>query len=261
MEPPFFMAGWEEWQTYRNDRGQPPWIKVHRRLLRNEKWICLSDSERGQLITLWLLAADHEGAIVASIPMIQKICFMSTPLNMSKFIELGFVRHDGVTLASTWRQSDAPVQSSSEKFREEEISVDDAKPTPKRRQAGASPNRASQWPKDFQLTDHLRGLAETYWKKHGVSFNAEVTWEKFSSSHQSKGSLFVDWEKAWQTWYVNQVDFAKSGTGHKVPLCQQRVAYEGRLKECGKPSVQKIGNRPVCAECLAEYQQRTLREV
>jgi hypothetical protein len=100
---------WDEHQTYRKDRGQPPWIKVHRHIMRNIKWVSLDDAERGQLVAMWLLAADHDGAIPASPEIIQKLCFMSSRPNLQKFIDLGFL--DG-----EWRQPDA-------------------KPTPSRRQS------------------------------------------------------------------------------------------------------------------------------
>jgi len=94
------IRNWEKWQTYRNDRGQPPWIKVHRRIRLNPEWVELSDSERGQLVAMWLLAADKEGAIPASEKIVQKLCFMSEPPNFNKFTKLGF-------LENGWRRSDA----------------------------------------------------------------------------------------------------------------------------------------------------------
>ena len=86
------IVNWDKWQTYRKDRGQPPWIKIHRRLLRNPEWVSLTDAERGQLVVIWLLAADHDGVIPASPEIIQKLCFMSEQPNLNKFIGLGFIK-------------------------------------------------------------------------------------------------------------------------------------------------------------------------
>lgn len=103
---------WDEHQTYRKDRGQPPWIKVHRHIMRNIKWVALDDSERGQLVAIWLLAADHDGSIPASPSMVQKLCFMSSEPDLNKFIDLGFLESDGchgdAKAAPVWRQSDQP---------------------------------------------------------------------------------------------------------------------------------------------------------
>lgn len=116
------IANWDKWQTYRKDRGQPPWIKIHRRLLRNPEWVSLTDAERGQLVVIWLLAADHDGVIPASPEIIQKLCFMSKIPNINKFIGLGFIEDDGrqhgVTVASNGCQHDQPK---AEERRGEEI--------------------------------------------------------------------------------------------------------------------------------------------
>jgi hypothetical protein len=106
------VRNWDKWQTYRKDRGQPPWIKIHRRLMRNIEWVSLDDAERGQLISMWLLAADHNGVIPASPKTIQKLCFLSNPPNLSKFIELDFLTpngcHGDANLTSDWLQDDTP---------------------------------------------------------------------------------------------------------------------------------------------------------
>lgn len=89
------ITNWAKWQTYRKDRGQPPWIKIHRRLLRNPEWVSLTDSEKGQLISIWLLAADHDGEIPDNEEMVRMLCFIKEPLNLNKFIDLGFIESAG----------------------------------------------------------------------------------------------------------------------------------------------------------------------
>ena len=85
------ISNWKKWQTYRSDRGQPPWIKIHRCIMRNVEWVSLTDLERGQLVAMWLLAADRDGVIPASPDILQKICFMSDKPNINKFIDFGFI--------------------------------------------------------------------------------------------------------------------------------------------------------------------------
>lgn len=99
---------WDKWQSYRQDRGQPPWIKIHRRIMRNVEWVSLTDAERGQLVAMWLLAADHDGVIPASKEIIKKLCFMTDAPNIQRFCDLGFIELNGVNLASTWRQHVTP---------------------------------------------------------------------------------------------------------------------------------------------------------
>jgi len=118
------IRNWSKWQTYRTDRGQPPWIKIHRCVMRDPEWVSLSDAERGQLVAIWLLAADNDGKVPASASVIQKLCFMSKEPNLNKFTDLQFIendwRHAGVTLASTGSQRDATEKSRVDKNRVEE---------------------------------------------------------------------------------------------------------------------------------------------
>ena len=103
---------WDEWQTFRKDRGTPPWIKLYRNLLSNEEWVSLSDSEKGQLVSIWILAADKSGEIPENPLMIQRMAMLDTKPNINKFIELGFITSDCQPLdnqeTTTCPQLDAP---------------------------------------------------------------------------------------------------------------------------------------------------------
>ena len=88
------VRNWEKWQTYRRDRGQPPWIKVHREVMRNPDWVALTDAQRGQLVAIWLLAADRDGVIPASRTLIRKLCFMDSDPPLEVFAEHGFIEYD-----------------------------------------------------------------------------------------------------------------------------------------------------------------------
>jgi len=99
---------WEEWQTYRSDRGQPPWIKLHRRLMRDVKWVSLTDLERGQVVSIWLLAADHDGQVPADPELLRKLCYMSETPDLERFVELGLLEGDA-PMVSERRQVDVNV--------------------------------------------------------------------------------------------------------------------------------------------------------
>jgi len=85
------IPNWDKWQSYRKDRGTPPWIKVHRSLLSSGKWAVLTDSEKGQIVSIWIVAADKGGIISSSPRVIQKICQLDDEPNINRFIELGFL--------------------------------------------------------------------------------------------------------------------------------------------------------------------------
>lgn len=99
---------WEKWQSYRKDRGAPPWIKVHRNLLSNYKWASLTDAEKGQIVSLWITASDNNGMIPACELALQKICQLDSKPNLKKFNELGLFESCDAKLASSWRQHDVP---------------------------------------------------------------------------------------------------------------------------------------------------------
>jgi len=109
------VTNWEKWQSYRSDRGTPPWIKVHRNLHSNSEWAEMTDSEKGQLLSIWLLAADKSGSFPDDSTLIQKMCMMDNAPDLNRFKELGFIEEGGcqgdVKAASTEGQDDVPEES------------------------------------------------------------------------------------------------------------------------------------------------------
>ena len=85
------IKNWDKWQTFRKDRGNPQWIKVHRNLMTNPEWVILSDAEKGQLISMWIIASSKNGVISDDSRMIQKMAMLDDAPNLNKFIDLGFL--------------------------------------------------------------------------------------------------------------------------------------------------------------------------
>lgn len=114
---------WNQWQSFRKDRGAPPWIKLHRSLMTNQKWAALTDAEKGQLVSLWIAAADTDGELPDSPAVLRKICQLDQEPNISKFIELGLVTTTcqpvDNQLTTTCPQLDAPEERRGEERREE----------------------------------------------------------------------------------------------------------------------------------------------
>ena len=98
---------WREWQSYRKDRGQPPWIKVHRCLMRDHKWVALTDTQRGHLISIWILAADNDGSIPDNPTLVKKLCYLEETPDLDFFVNQGLLDRDA-NVASQWRQHDHP---------------------------------------------------------------------------------------------------------------------------------------------------------
>lgn len=100
------IRNWDKWQSWRKDRGTPPWIKVHRRLMHDANWVELTDAQRGHLVAIWMLAAERNGAIPASAKTIQKICHLDTEPNIQLFVDKGFIE-PGAKMTPERRQDDA----------------------------------------------------------------------------------------------------------------------------------------------------------
>ena len=105
------LRNWDKWQTYRKDRGTPPWIKVHRGLMGNPDWAVLTDAEKGQLVSIWIIGAEKGGIIPSDTRILRKVCMLDDEPNINKFIDLGFIEnpdfHDGEGLTSSGCHGDA----------------------------------------------------------------------------------------------------------------------------------------------------------
>ncbi len=82
---------WDQWQSFRGDRGTPPWIKIHRKLMTDMKWMTLTDAEKGQVVSIWIIAADQDGYIPNNPVLIRKMAGLDENPNIEKFIEIGML--------------------------------------------------------------------------------------------------------------------------------------------------------------------------
>jgi hypothetical protein len=218
---------WAEHQSYRRDRGQPPWIKVHRCIMRNIKWVALDDAERGQLVAIWLLAADHDGVIPASPDLVQKLCFMSSTPDLSKFIDLGFLdtvgSHSGVNVASTRRQSDVPeTETETEESREE--------------------TEEKKGPKANRFRPPSLSEVTEYCKQRGNSVDPGAFVAYYESNGWRVGrNKMRDWQAAVRTWEQRNATDRKTGNrrnGSHATL--SRIAAEDDPPELGSKAVSEV---------------------
>ena len=185
---------WEEHQTYRKDRQPPPWIKVHRRLFMSRKWAMLTDAEKGQLVSLWILAADRHGVIPGDPAILRKLAMLDAEPNISKFIDLGLLasdwRHDGVNVASSGCQSDAPE---AEAEAEAEKSRDTRKPQ----------KRGQRLPTDWKPSKQLLQWAV----KERSDLDMVRVIDSFTDYWQAKtgaSATKLDWDATFRNWVRNE---------------------------------------------------------
>jgi len=128
------IVDWNIEQSYRKDRGTPPWIKIYRKKLTNAIWSQLTDAEKGQFVSLQLVAADTYGVIPADLSTLRKVAQLDNKPNISKFMQLGLLKkHDNqMTTAcqpddnrelNSYPQNDNPEEETGEE-EEEEVEVE-----------------------------------------------------------------------------------------------------------------------------------------
>ena len=191
---------WEFWQTYRKDRGTPPWIKVHRCLLSDAKWASLGDHEKGHLVSMWLLAADRDGIIPNDAKLIKKLCMLDNEPDINKFIMLGLIEpdgcHDDATMTPTCAPVDAP-ETETETETETEI---------------------CDFPKNEKLKKGKKFAPPSLQEVKKYCFEREngIDAERFINFYESKGWMIGKnkmkcWKSAVRTWEKNEVLRGKNG--------------------------------------------------
>jgi hypothetical protein len=203
------VRNWDKWQTYRKDRQQPPWIKLYRALLRDPNWIALSDAERGQLVSMWMLAADRDGEIPDDPKLAQRMCFLDKTPDFKRLSELGFL--DAI-VTPTRRQPDANVTPQIRG--EEKIEID-------------SPKRASQIEENWQPKPETLSSLKTNGGFVDERIRSEL--ERFRNHHRSKGNVFKDKDAAFRNWMLKSRDFSNERGGNGVK------PYVGSWKPSFKP--------------------------
>jgi len=198
---------WETWQTYRRDRGQPPWIKLHRSIMRDVKWVSLGCQRRGQLVAMWLLAADNSGQIPADPVLVKKLCFMDDVPDLKYFVINGFL-DDDANVTSAWRQHDA-TESEAEAESETETEAESEKIKPlvtrsaeritSRKNNGKDKVKPIPAKKRF-IKPSLKEVAE-YCRSRGNNVDPEQWMNHYTSNGWKVGrNGMSDWKAAIRTW-------------------------------------------------------------
>ena len=150
------VTNWERWQSYRSDRGQPPWIKVHRTVLRNPEWTMLTDAQRGQLVQIWILAADKGGVIevpdsVNIVAFIQSVCCMKSEPDLQALVSHRFISLDA-KVTPIRRQGDANVTTAMSAQSRVEKSSTEAEQSSSAR--AVCENCGNSWPAEYGTKCH-----------------------------------------------------------------------------------------------------------
>jgi len=79
----------EKFQHYKH--RSPPWIRLHRSVLRDHAFGRLQDASKAHLMMLWLLATEYENKVPADLGWLGSILCTTEPINLDELVSAGFI--------------------------------------------------------------------------------------------------------------------------------------------------------------------------
>ena len=113
------VKNWAEFQHYKF--RNPPWIKLHRRLLDDYEFSCLQDASKAHLMLIWLFASQSDGLIPNNSKFLKMKLGLEKEPNLKWLIDHGLLipeQDASKTLAACVQSADTE-KSREEKSREE----------------------------------------------------------------------------------------------------------------------------------------------
>lgn len=86
------IKNWDHFQHY-HDRN-PPWIKLHFKILSSSDWVTLDDASRVLAIACMLIASHNKGIIDGSevgLAYLKRVAYLNKPPNLKPLISCGFL--------------------------------------------------------------------------------------------------------------------------------------------------------------------------
>lgn len=89
MPPGYRIRNWERYQHYKY--RDPPWIKLHVKILTSEAWVSLDDTSRSLMLVCLIVAAKTDGVVPNNPDYLQRVGYLSKKPNFKPLIECGFL--------------------------------------------------------------------------------------------------------------------------------------------------------------------------
>jgi len=187
------IKNWDHFQHYR-DRN-PPWIKLHFKILSSSDWVTLDDASRVLAIACMLIASHNKGIIDGSevgLAYLKRVAYLNKPPNLKPLISCGFLTL--LADASTLQANDT---QETETYKErhivkEEISDPISDQRPETRAANTEKKKSQSKtaiPPDFTISEAVKVWAT----EHGHN-NLEAHLESFRDYALSSGKQYSDWD-------------------------------------------------------------------
>ena len=120
------VQNWSEYQHY--SQRNPPWIKLHNKLLDNYDYGCLQDASKLLLISLYLLASRTDNHIPSDLEWIRSKAMLKGKIDLQPLIKASFIKvvadctQDASAVLATCKQNGGTeTETETEKSREENI--------------------------------------------------------------------------------------------------------------------------------------------
>lgn len=83
------VKNWSRFQHYK--KRNPPWIRLHRSILRDRHFLMLTEIEQWQLVRLWLIASENDNKLADDEAWLRRAIGTRKTLPVSTFKRLGFL--------------------------------------------------------------------------------------------------------------------------------------------------------------------------
>lgn len=195
---------WEEYQHYK-DRN-PPWIKLHNKLLESYDFECLPDASKAHLICIWLLASRTNNKMKADKNWIQRKIGANSEVDINALVNSGFLvikQEDGDCTQNASMMLQEPASNSCTEKRESREEKSREEPEKKKDTSKAAPVDFSI----FGMTDEqLSEMKRIRKKNKGGAITqrvADALSKEFHAAAQfgfSFDELLTEWElRGWKS--------------------------------------------------------------
>jgi hypothetical protein len=201
------VKNWSKYQHY-SDRN-PPWIKLHKTVLRDYDFMSLSVAQRYHLIACWILAADMDGLLPCSEQHLNRLC-KGHRMNLEELIKKGFlIKINAESMEAASKSLALCRELSREKDRDREEKIKIAPPSAGAENPKPEKPKKEKAPPDPRTLEFITWFAEEFKRagkgEYHPNFPVEGKMVKELlhlglEELQFRARYFLGQEKSWDFW-------------------------------------------------------------
>ena len=236
------IRNWDRYQHYRH--RNPPWVKLHVKMLADYKFLRLSDTGKLHLLASIMLAAQYDNEIPADPKFLQQILCLSEPFLIDDLVSAGFleyVENNAATQPVTGNASNtlATRKHNASKVHQNATTETETE-TETEKKKGAKANR-------FRPPSLSEVTAYCTERRSRIDAGAFHAYYESNGWHVGKSKM-RDWKAAVTTWEKRNAADRKTGSNRRngSHATLERIAAEDDPEELGSAPVSEVhdGIRP-----------------